>query len=712
MTSQPAFVPQWQIEADFPSAALAPVATAESWRKEVHRPVYHVHKWWATRLGSVFRQILLSTCTPLATDGARQSPVVLDPFMGSGTTVGEALKLGMRAIGCDINPVSYFMVKTGLALPSRAELLSAFEQVRGSVAEKIRSYYRTSDPSFGLCDVLYTFWVMVVQCPVCQYPVPLFDSWVFARHAYAGRHPAAQAVCPKCGDVNAIDLRSEVVQCRSCAFHFDAHGGVFQRGRALCPSCMSGFTPISAVRRTGERPSYKMFAQMALTATGTKFYKRTTSEDRRLYDLAAKRLRELSLPLPDDEIEDGYNTRQILNYHMAKWQHLFNDRQLLCLGLLAKAIQEEVEDKRCRDALTLLFSGTLEFNNMLCSFKGEGTGAVRHIFSHHILKPQRMALENSVWGTDKSSGTFSTLFKTRLLRARDYADNPFEVGLGESGRTRRVYPGTGPLVAIEGTPEDVDAGRANLAVLCRDSSSLPVREGSVDFVVTDPPYFDMVNYSELADFFYSWLRRLVAELAPNGRTTRFEGEVQGGDARRFAHRLAAVFRECGRVLARAGLLVFTFHHSRPAGWAAAAEALRTAGFTVTAVHISKAEMSVAAPKSQARSPINVDAIIVARASEGVAKDSSLVEDETQALVERCGLPDLTDGDLRVCIGAAWLKVASSRAEWRGLDAEAANLGVLQEEVLPRLRATVPALQQPGDCLSLFEAIDVEQPLDP
>ena len=50
------------IENDFPFAELSLVAERESWRKEVYRPVYYLHKWWARRLGSVFRGILLGTC--------------------------------------------------------------------------------------------------------------------------------------------------------------------------------------------------------------------------------------------------------------------------------------------------------------------------------------------------------------------------------------------------------------------------------------------------------------------------------------------------------------------------------------------------------------------------------------------------------------------------------------------------------------------------
>jgi hypothetical protein len=48
------------LEADFPFEKLHLLAELESWRKEVNRPIYHVHKWWANRLGSVFRALILA----------------------------------------------------------------------------------------------------------------------------------------------------------------------------------------------------------------------------------------------------------------------------------------------------------------------------------------------------------------------------------------------------------------------------------------------------------------------------------------------------------------------------------------------------------------------------------------------------------------------------------------------------------------------------
>src|SRR5882724_12739333 len=85
------------IESDsFPFEFISQLAEMESWRKEVYRPIYLMHKWWAKRLGSVFRGILLGSALPdsenLVEAFYRRHEfaglTVFDPFMGSGTTIG------------------------------------------------------------------------------------------------------------------------------------------------------------------------------------------------------------------------------------------------------------------------------------------------------------------------------------------------------------------------------------------------------------------------------------------------------------------------------------------------------------------------------------------------------------------------------------------------------------------------------------------------
>jgi adenine-specific DNA methylase len=139
-------------------------------------------------------------------------------------------------------------------------------------------------------------------------------------------------------------------------------------------------------------------------------------------------------------------------------------------------------------------------------------------------------------------------------------------------------------------------------------------------VVTDPPFFDNVHYSQLADFFYYWLKQILDLQA--GETTRSVDEVQDTDPEQFTAKLTSVFAECARVLRNDGLFIFTYHHSRHEGWTAVHQAIRHSGFFCTQSYPIKAEMSVAMPLQQAKSPIHLDLILVCRKDSGIAPGDS------------------------------------------------------------------------------------------
>ena len=295
---------------------------------------------------------------------------------------------------------------------------------------------------------------------------------------------------------------------------------------------------------------------------------------------------------------------------------MFNARQLLCLSILAERICK-IPEPNLRELFTCLFSGALEFNNLFASYKGEGTGAVRHMFAHHILKPERLPLEANVWGTPKSSGSFTTMFEGRIRRALDYADDPFELRLqGESAekkKSEKVYGLSEPLGFD--IAEDFSSFKNGKRVYlsCGDSSVTDIEDGAVDAIITDPPFFDNVHYSQLADFFHVWQRHILGKDGARAKnTTRSSAEVQNADVSAFTERLYSVWAECYRVLSDDGVLAFTYHHSRSEGWSSVLHALMEAGFGISAAFPIKAEMSVAIPKYQAKEPIDLDIVLVSR----------------------------------------------------------------------------------------------------
>lgn len=607
------------LETDFPIEVASLLAEKESWRKEIHRPATHAHKWWAQRLGTVFRAILTAAVVPDRAEAERalgaptrlEDLVVFDPFAGSGTTLVEAAKLGARVIGRDINPVASLVQRQALADWDFADLEAAFKQVEAECRDEIMSLFRSGTGE----TALYYFWVAVAECPECSDDVELFSDYVFAKNAYPRRVPQAHAVCPHCRGIVSVDLSTDSqIGCPHCWRATGFEGPV--TGQWMV--CSRGHRSRVVDALGGERPDYRMYAKLVASERGEKRYDRADDHDLELFAHASDlwhRHRE-SLPQPVGALAEGYNTRQALRWGFARWADFFNDRQLYCLGLIAQGVRGVTAGAAEREALAALFSGVLEFNNLFSSYKGEGTGAVRHMFSHHILKPERTPLEANPWGTPLSSGSFSTLFDRRLRRAHDYKQHPHDLRF-EDGEIRRVFGISLPITAeIATTYDDFERTEKSAYLSAGDSSDTDLADRSVDLVVTDPPFMDNVHYSELADFFHAWLRGIEPfDGYPTADTTRSPSEVQSTEPEGFGQAIGRVWAECARVLKDDGILAFTFHQARAVGWVELMRALRDAGFVVTALQPVKAEMSVSTTKYAAAAPSNLDSIVVCRKRE-------------------------------------------------------------------------------------------------
>jgi putative DNA methylase len=631
------------IESDaFPFEFLSVIGEQESWRKEVHRPIYHLHKWWAKRLGSTFRGILLSCLLPETSDFEREfferhdfdGVKVLDPFMGSGTTVGEAHKLGFTVFGRDINPIACESVRVSLGRLDRALILREFARLEQGVGVRLRDLYRSEDRDGVPAEVLYYFWVKHVPCVHCAANVDLFSSYVFAKNAYVRRKPAVHVICAACDAVFASTYDDERVSCPECSVTFNPHAGPAGGATATCQKCSGSFKIVDAVKRLDHAPHHRLYAKLVLTSSGDKQYLRITEADRSRYEQSVARLSSEEqkglIRLPTSSLSDGNNTRQAINYNYRTWRDFFNDRQLLALGWLQKEIAG-IQDEATRDAFFTLFSGVLEFNNLFASYKGEGTGAVRHMFAHHILKPERTPIEANPWGTPKSSGAFSTLFRSRLLRAIDYRLSPGELGeRAGSEVSSRPFSGT-----VHSWPTTGVTRSRGIYLSCGSSDALDLPDRSIDVIVTDPPFFDNVHYSELADFFNAWqVLYPHGFIAPGANTTRHPRDVQDADSDAFSKKLQSVFAECRRVLAEDGLLLFTYHHSRAEGWEAVAAAVAGAGFDVIKAHPVKSEMSVAMPKVQAKEPIQIDIVLVCRKQIEPTTSADVADIDIKLLMER------------------------------------------------------------------------------
>ncbi|WP_253757622.1 DNA methyltransferase [Hamadaea flava] len=660
---------------------LSTVGTHESWRKEVHRPATSTHKWWAKRLGSVFRGIIVAATTEQGGDAAAAyscatrltGTVVLDPFAGSGVTGVEAIKLGATAICMDINPVATLVQRQALQPWDLAALYDAYARVERASHAEVDRVHRTEDGR----TVLYYFWVATAVCPQCAVKVNLFDSTVYSKDAYPKRKPRAQLVCPECLDIQEGRFDFKAAIC--AAGHEFSQAGPVERSKATCRNGHS-FKIVSAL---GDRPpEYEMYSKMVANARGEKSYEPITQWDRALYMECENLLEQLpdSAVLPRGSLTSGNNTNQALKWNFREWRQFFNARQLYSLSIIATAIRDLDGLSAEREALCALFSGALEFNNLFASFKGEGTGAVRHMFSNHVLKPERTPLEAHPWGTPQSSGAFSTLLKSRIERAHNYKEAPIDLTVRHGNVARTAELSTSITAPLR---EDwMNLGTGGAYVVTRSAADTGLADACVDLVITDPPFMDNVHYAELADFFHSWLREMRPHADyPSDDTTRRAGEVQNADPAEFGKAIEAVWVECERLLKHGGLLAFTYHQARISGWARLIEALHRAGFVVTAIQPVKGEMTTSVVKAGASEPSNLDSIVVCRrAADGATSPHSSLDQAFEYACAQLGAlrdagVDVGKGDVRSVVRGTLLA---------HLAAEGVTLDDACQEVVDRL----------------------------
>lgn len=657
--------------AGFPTS-VSRIAEYESWRKELHRPATYVHKWWARRLGSVFRQTLLAVA-PQATRpaDALDGLVVYDPFAGSGTTLVEAAKLGAHVVGRDINPVATLTQRQALQAWDFGEVERMFAVVEAACRADIDALFVDAD---GL-PVLHYFWVAVADCPTCSDDVELFSSYIFAKHAYTARFPLAHATCPRCHAVVQLTLgKDRTGRCPSCR-----HGFVFQgpaQGRTM--TCRAGHRTEILAALERQPPRRRMYAKVVKLADGSRHYRAIDEFDIDLYDKAAKLLANASageLVTPDGTLKDGANTIQALRWGYQTWASFFNERQLYTLGRIAAALRDLPGSSAEREALIAAFGKTLEHHNVFCSFKGEGTGPVRSIFHNHVLRPERCSVEGNPWGADGGSGSYADTL-VRLRRAHEYKDAPTDL-VERDGEVVRVAGRSRPISCqIVSSWAASCTTRAAAYVATGDATVIDLPDGSVDVVVTDPPYVDNVHYSELADFFHAWLRRMRPYRGyPRRVSTRDCREVQNRSAEGFQDMIADVWRECHRVLSDEGLLVFSFHQSQTDGWSALMASLATAGFVVTATRPVVAEVTTSLTKAAAKEPNRIDVIVVCR-KESVASPLSSARARAIAVG---GLRTLANhgislgaGDVRSAVRAAVLAQGTRHPspDWDALSRQA------------------------------------------
>ncbi len=690
------------IERGLPIVQLNPIARRD---QRAHRPVYTMHKWFARRSETTFRSILLGAALSETHEDGRPVDImeelyeghvddprlrrpdgaplrVLDPFMGGGTTVVEALRLGLDVTGSDLNPIAWFIVKGETAQVDLDELDAAYQRLAEQVRDELLGLYRTRCPLSGEddADVIYAFWVKQGVCvdPDCGAHTDLFKSYEVGRKRGDATIPYLPVHCPGCdlrfdwelaratvtaggpqvagqgaegkgrpeGTACAFGRRLEGVDCPGCGRHagtmevgarkpdrkkvalrvlvdpstgdlFEVRGAlpetvrapwsgyefspadapIRRAGRFTCGGCGRTQAIVESADARGAPLPFRYYGFYARTPNARDPSHRDASESLGLPTnngkwFAAVRQADLArvegareelerrwgeLPLPVQEIYDGYNTNRLVIHQYRRWVDVYSPRHLVALGALLEAIATESDDS-LRDALLGALQAHLDNASNLCSFQTSLTKLTRVTAGHDYRNPTSI-VENKTWGTGAGQGPFRNCVRKHRT-GLEWRTKPDVLGADLKPRA------VGDLPPHRWQP-DLRLGSA-LAI------DAPAQH--FDLIVTDPPYAGSVQYAEMSDWSYVWLHQVLKDVYPDEFgpeiTLKAQEIIENGadkDAAFFFEQLTEAWRECHRVLVDDGLLVFTFHHKEGDRWTGLLRSIFDAGFYLVAAYPTHSE---------------------------------------------------------------------------------------------------------------------------
>jgi len=545
--------------ATFPADFADEFARPEAYNKHLYRPNTYLHKWWARRCGGTFRFILKHLVQdPARRDyylpGGLEGKIILDPLLGCGTTLHEAIRLGANVIGADIDPIPVLQARATLSPVPLAELERAFAMFMEELSRRLSPYFQTSCPECGRpTPLIYTLHGQEQACG-CGAAV-IIDSAVLRNQSDGSQI----VISRQCGRVHTVRGPEDDHACPG-----GRSGPTIREKRTrVCPDCAE------PLRERRELPYHARFAPLAIAGRcpAHGFFVRTRSPaDLELMRRADQLRPHLASKPADFVVVPGPKSGDLINHGVGTYLDLFSSRQLLYLSTAVELLGQL--DRLTRLHLGLLVSTSAEFNSMLCGYKGGSRrrpGAICHTFSLHAYSFPFTALENNPVYPGRTSGSLEGLFHRRIRRACQWAAQPTE-RIIRDGKAVGVVPIWGEVDAgcEVHRPAELAAETRRFRLIQRSSVHLDLEPGSVDHIVTDPPYLDNVQYGDLSAFFRLRLRRLLpGEATWDYDLSESAVEQPGDGSTQYERVLGAILAECRRVLKPTGRLVFTFHHWSP-----------------------------------------------------------------------------------------------------------------------------------------------------
>ena len=662
---------------------------------------------------------------------AVDDPLVLDVTAGGGSIPFEAGRLGLRSIANELNPVAAIILRATCALPQRhgkalvAEYRTVAQRFRERVRELLDGVY-PSVPDFeenffetlkikksriarAQRYVWASLWARAIRCPSCGRSIPLSPNWRLSSSGDGIR------LIPN-EDAGTCDF--EIVTKAS-----EQSPGTIKRGIVICPYPSCGDSAPrdypaaeAAAGRMGhilyciiyrnEIYTYTKAGKITKRPKTIRTFAAPRPEDRDMSEVRA-RLANLKPKwdaddiLPSEEVPpNGNKTRDLHRYGMTAWTDIFTPRQRLAHGYCVQAFRELVDlDKAAGEFseirkaawlyVALGFDKLIARNSVLSRWDG-GTSRVANIFDTHDFGMKWSYGEMTVtieglgldWALDSVAKCIDAL--TQMA------------GHPEPSSDKSTRSDNPALMESDVSPDNENPPTSPLSnVTVFPAQDLDMQTSSADAIVFDPPYHDNVNYAELSDFFYVWLKRMVGHvyhdlcraylsdkvneaIASPARfrdaATKNEGETPRDLATDdYYRKMAGIFRECRRVIKEDGVMTVMFTHKSTDAWDALITALIESEFRITRTWPVKTEANALniLGNASARSTILLVCRPMSRnpAPKAWHEVESIIEREVHKDIERIGAFGLKPVDMYLAAFGPALRVISEH--W-GTEREAAN----------------------------------------
>lgn len=538
-----------------------------------------MYRWWARRPHSLVSALLdAANATAILGTGG----VVADPFSGGGTVAIEAARRGYSVYAQDLHPWPTWGLTVSLRPVDPTDMRGAsLEFLRALRASRAEAYaFPCAD--HGDSHHVNVFRVRRAECPKCTEAVYLYPYPMISLASRGEKERRGFFGCKKCGRVQSHIWKSRDPRCDGCRAVVGPHDRPFFKGMyGRCPSCRKS---IHAKQLKLHSWSVALVQRACRTDGQPEIHFSPPSQR----DLGIDRSRSASLfpKALSERIPDGHETHRLLDAGFDRWLTLYPTRQLGTL-LAARQVLGELEaDEAVKERIALSIAGSAEMAGYLCRWDRyhpkifEGLANHRYSTTGLAVEPNPLA--------SVGRGSLERRLKASVVAAEWLSSQPDVPRVIRPEELRVLRPR--PYVHIE---------QGN-------SAHQKLSDQSVSLVLTDPPYYDSIQYGELAQLFLTWMEvfGVASSTKYSPMNEAVPNRTRGTGTAHYQTLLTQVFKESARTLAPEGRLLLTFHSTNFRAWYSLAAALRDARFSVRALATTQAENPTDHPKRGKQSFIN------------------------------------------------------------------------------------------------------------